>query len=103
MRGEISEHLPPVYAATYLDGVLVSAPFHKQVLPGSAGHSAGMCVLGVVDLPISLAFDTILLPYDAISSAAEGKEAAQPDGAANRSQPIHSETNQPSGAAGPAR
>jgi uncharacterized protein YceK len=101
--GERAKEVPPVYPATYLDGTLMSAPFQKKVLGGSAVRSAGICVLGVVDLPVSLAFDTLLLPYDAISSAAEGKEAAQPDGAANRSQPIHSETNQPSGAAGPAR
>ena len=78
---------------------MISAPFQKQPL-GWSPKTLGICVVSVVDLPISLAFDTVLLPYDAIISAAKDKETAQPDGAANRSQPVGSETNQAPAAAG---
>jgi uncharacterized protein YceK len=86
-RNELSDDFPPVYAATYVDGGLITAPC-RSAFEGSAGKKAGVCVVGVIDLPLSLAIDTLLLPYDAISSAAKSDEVAQPDGPANRSLPF---------------
>ena len=102
LRHEFSDPFPPVYAATYVDGGLITAPCRRS-FDGSVGKKAGACIVGVIDLPISLAIDTILLPYDAISSAARGREGAQPGDTANESQPVRPETDSTSSAAGSRR
>ena len=62
-RSEFSDDFWPVYPATYCDVGLVSAPF-RPMEEVSPGRRVGMCVIGIFDLPISLATDTLLLPYD---------------------------------------
>ena len=63
LRSEFSDEFPPVYAAVYCDAGLLSAPCRPMDDVG-AGKRTAMCVAGLFDLPISLAFDTLLLPYD---------------------------------------
>ena len=60
----------------------------------------------IIDLPFSIAFDTILLPIDLIHSGASAENRdtkGEPDGPANGSQPIRSETHRTSPAAGSRR
>ena len=70
MRSEFSDKFPAVYPATYCDVGLISAPCRSS-FSGSAGKKAGACIVGIIDLPISVAVDTLLLPYDVITAAAE--------------------------------
>ena len=61
---------------------------------------------GILDLPFSITFDTILLPLDLSRSGAPAgnKDAkGEPDGEANESQPLSSETNSTSSASGSRR
>ncbi len=71
---------------------------------GSAGNVPFLWprgVLWVLDVPLSLVSDTLLLPVDALRPGKGQREVesevGQPDGAANRG----SETNRTSAAAGP--
>ncbi len=62
-RGELTDEFWPVYPATYCDVGFASAPF-RPMDEVSNGKRAGMCVIGILDFPISVATDTLLLPYD---------------------------------------
>jgi uncharacterized protein YceK len=68
LKTELSDDFPPVYPATYVDTGLITAPCRSS-FSGSAGKKAGACFCGLLDLPISLATDTLLLPYDLVVSA----------------------------------
>jgi uncharacterized protein YceK len=57
--------VPPVYPATYCDVTWMTAPCRSS-FEGSAGKKAAACAIGTIDLPISLAIDTLLLPLDAV-------------------------------------
>ncbi len=60
----------------------------------------------IIDLPFSIVFDTILLPIDLTRSGTPAEDRGtkgEPNGTANRSQPIRSETNRTSSAAGSRR
>ena len=59
-----------------VDGSLMTAPFRSS-FEGSAGKKAGACLVGIIDFPISIAIDTLLLPYDVIRSASNDEMGAQ--------------------------
>ena len=61
MRGE------GVYQGTVTDCSVIAAPF-------TADRSWWLLPLGLIDLPFSLAADTLILPYDLIDTAALNKE-----------------------------
>lgn len=61
------EKIPRYYPATYVDGCLIS----ESSPNASDGARAFWCVGGIIDMPISLAFDTLLLPYDASKSSGQ--------------------------------
>ena len=61
------ETLPKCYPATYYDGSLIGESFTTKD-PSYAGRFF-ICIGSVVDLPISLVTDTLILPYDACKSS----------------------------------
>ena len=66
-RNMISDTLPAVYAATSIDAGLISATSRPEF--GSAGKRAAASIAGLIDLPISIATDTLFLPYDLYKSS----------------------------------
>ena len=55
-----------VYVGTRIDAVMATLPFRKEFWTEKSGPGDIRLVawiIGVVDLPLSLAMDTILLPY----------------------------------------
>jgi uncharacterized protein YceK len=92
---------PGVYRGTVFDGACIAAPFSHD----HDSQSFGILPLGVVDLPFSLAADTIIFPFDLADYVARTKsddeKALQPNpqGRANGKQPFSSETNRTSAAA----
>lgn len=66
------EKIPDCYPATYCDGVLIGQSFTTNKNPNaSVGMRCIVCVGSVVDLPVSIVFDTILLPFDASKSSVQ--------------------------------
>ena len=59
------DHVPRYYSATFVDSRLISDSSPST----SSGARASWCVIGVIDVPISLATDTLLLPYDACKTS----------------------------------
>ena len=57
---------PPIcYPATCFDGQLIAGPFIPDNYETSGFPKlAGCMLIGIVDLPISLAIDTVCIPYD---------------------------------------
>jgi len=54
------------YPATCIDGVLIASPFMPSMYERKPAYVPPLLgIAGLVDLPISLATDTILIPYDA--------------------------------------
>jgi uncharacterized protein YceK len=100
-------HPPRYYPATCIDGYGISRPFYRDSYRDSLGPKAVAVSLGsLVDLPISLATDTLCLPLDiwAYSGPHEaGDERIQPNpqGGANEGQPPGSGTNPTSAEAAP--
>ena len=56
--------LPCFYPATYIDAVLIGAPCNPNSEWGPMRRRLGATCIGVVDMPFSLATDTICLPFD---------------------------------------
>jgi uncharacterized protein YceK len=64
------EKIPEYYPATYCDGVLIGQSFTTEKNhSASVGTRCIVCVGSVIDLPISIVLDTLLLPLDASNSS----------------------------------
>jgi len=76
-KSEFSNKFPPVYPATYVDAGFISAPC-RSGFTGSAAKKTGACIMGLIDLPISLATDTLILPYDIYKVISTEGDSAEP-------------------------
>ena len=115
VRSESTVNPEHVFPATAFDAQFLwqngvkGEPLFATVDPkerGSPAARSAYVVGAILDLPFSVAFDTILLPVDLTRSRAPGKSGdakGEPKGPANRSQPIHPETNRTPSAAGSRR
>jgi len=56
-----------IYPGTCLDGQLISSPFRGNIDVPPAKR-AGSCAFGLIDMPLSVSLDTLLLPYDAATA-----------------------------------
>ena len=74
--GISSDKMPRYYPATYLDADTISGAFSSSPPSISVGERVIFCVGGVIDLPISIVTDTLLLPYDACRSDNEPPNTA---------------------------
>jgi uncharacterized protein YceK len=59
-----SRSTPAFFPGAYLDAQFISSPFRKDK-DWSAAKKAGLCTIGLIDMPLSVATDTVLLPFDA--------------------------------------
>jgi uncharacterized protein YceK len=112
VRSENTVDPQQVYPATAFDGQMFwkagvkGEPLFATVDPKDRSAPVTRIAYGVgaiIDLPFSIVFDTVLLPLDLTRSSASAEDRGmegEPDGAANRSQPIRTETNRTSVAAG---
>jgi uncharacterized protein YceK len=66
------DHLFPVYQATCLDSVVVFGPSSEPVR-----RQAAQRLVFLVDLPISVATDTIFLPFDLLPESRNLKSSRQ--------------------------
>jgi hypothetical protein len=88
---------------TVFDAACIAAPFSGDL------QTVGLLPLGVVDLPFSLAADTITFPFDLVDYIHRKKRENKtpllpnPQGGANGRQPFSSDTNQTSAAAASGR
>ena len=64
-----NEKLPRCYPATYIDGSFIGESFTHHKVP--IGERCIGCVGAVIDLPVSLVTDTLILPYDACKSSGQ--------------------------------
>jgi uncharacterized protein YceK len=59
------EEVPRIYPATTMDlGMIALYPFSDGDLPGDLPRRILVPCGGIVDLPLSIAFDTLFLPWD---------------------------------------
>jgi uncharacterized protein YceK len=115
VRSESTVDPQHVYPATAFDGEFFwkagvkGEPLFATVDPKDRNGPVTRIAYGVgaiIDLPFSIVFDTVLLPLDLTRSKAPARDRGtegEPDGPANGSQPIRSETNRTSSAAGSRR
>jgi uncharacterized protein YceK len=93
------EKIPQCYPATYVDGALIGESFTSDNPNNSGAARFFVCIGSVIDLPISLVIDTLILPYDACKSSGQKPSpntALEPTGVGAGSSAPRS-TSQPAG------
>jgi uncharacterized protein YceK len=85
------EKVPRCYPATYVDGALIGESFEKKNRDISVGGRCAACLGGVIDLPLSLVIDTLVLPYDLCKSS----ETNQPSNALQPTTTTPSDSTKP--------
>lgn len=56
--------IPRYYPATVVDAQIIAAPFNLDAELSSLPRRLFGCLVGIVDLPISLVTDTVCIPLD---------------------------------------